>query len=285
MNDATTHANNMKNNLPFFKTLAYRNLILDLTSIPYPQDNGSEWSIENRTMNDYDLFICEEGSALFSIGEQAYPMVSGKALLIPPKHTVNARKTGDAPVRMIAQHFMLYLFNKTDFFSLIKYKNCVDLPNWQFLCSVCRQIRQSVNNQANRWVPLEISTLFHVLLNAFIEEAFIEEDFRDERKSSQILRMISIIERDYADQNLLEKLMNESVFGYSHTANIFKNYTGISLKSFIIERRLEAAKDILLKGGSLRESASAAGYEDEFYFSRIFKKYTGTTPKDFRKRI
>jgi len=87
--------------------------------------------------------------------------------------------------------------------------------------------------------------------------------------------MISTIEKGYRNPGLLEKLMDVSSFGYSHTANIFKAYTGLSLKSFIIERKLEAAKGQLLNGGSVRESAEAAAYDDEFYFSRIFKKYTG----------
>lgn len=275
----------MKKEIPFFKTIPYRNLILDITTSPFPQENGPEWSIDNRTMNDYDLFICEKGSAMFKIGDASYHLKPGMALLVPPNQLINARKTSDDSVQMIAQHFMLYLFNKTDFFTLIKYKPCVTLPGWDFLLSVCGEIRKAICHIGDYWTPLDTSSLFRVLLGAYIEEAYLEEDFREERKSSLVLRMISAIEKEYADPQLLEKLMDRSAFGYSHTANTFKDYTGLSLKSFIIERRLEASKDVLLKGGSVRESGEAAGYEDEFYFSRIFKKYTGTSPRDFRKRI
>lgn len=275
----------MKRDKPFFKTIPYRNLILDITFSPYPQENGPEWSIDNRTMNDYDLFVCEKGSARFRIGEDSYHLEPGMALLVPPNQLVSAVKTGEGSVKMIAQHFMLYLFNKTDFFSIIKYKACVSLPNWDFLSGICREIRRVWNGTEENWNPLDTSPLFRVLLNAFIEEAFLKEDFREERKSSLVLKLISAIESDYTDPDLLDKLMDQSAFGYSHTANTFKDYTGLSLKAFIIERRLEAAKDVLLKGYSVRQSAEAAGYEDEFYFSRLFKKYTGTSPKEFRKRI
>jgi AraC-like DNA-binding protein len=275
----------MEKKIPFYKTIPFRNIILDLTQHPFPQENGPDWRIQNQTMNDYDLFICESGSAMFVLDEEQFLLKPGMALLVPPNQLVNAYKTSDEPVRMIAQHFMLYLFNRTDFFSLIKYKRYVSLSRWDFILTICDEIRWIYREKGTSWNPIDTSSLFMVLLHAFIEESFVREDFREERKSSLVLKMISIIEQEYSDLHLLGKLMDQSSFGYSHTSNIFKEYTGLSLKAFIIERRIEAAKDILIHGGSLRESSEAAGYEDEFYFSRIFRKYTGTSPRDFRKRI
>jgi len=275
----------MKQEIPFFKTIPYRNIILDLTQAPYPQENGDDWDISNMTMNDYDLFICESGSACFVIENEMFDLKPGKALLVPPNQLINAHKTSDEPVRMVAQHFMLYLFHKTDFFSHIRYKKMVTFPDSSIVFVICREIRRIIEKKGEFWNPLDTGPLFMVLLNAYIEEAYEAEDFSEERKSYLVLQMISAIEKDYTNPELMEILMKISSFGYSHTVNIFKAYTGLSLKSFIIERKLEAAKGLLLKGGSVRESAEAAGYDDEFYFSRIFKKYTGTTPKEFRKRI
>jgi len=275
----------MKQKIPFFKTIPYRNIILDLTQAPYPQENGDDWDICNRTMNDYDLFICESGSACFVIEEERFNIKPGMALLVPPNHMINAYKTSDEPVRMVAQHFMLYLFHKTDFFGHIRYKKLVTFSDLNLVFMICREIRRIIEQREDFWTPLDTNPLFMVLLNTFIEEAYEAEDFSEERKSYLVLQMISAIEKDYTNPDLLENLMKISSFGYSHTANIFKAYTGLSLKSFIIERKLEAAKGRLLKGDNVRESAEAAGYDDEFYFSRIFKKYTGTTPRDFRKRV
>jgi len=44
-------------------------------------------------------------------------------------------------------------------------------------------------------------------------------------------------------------------------------------------RRIERAKDFLNAGRSVKETASVLGYPDPYYFSRLFKKYTGTSPK------
>ena len=237
------------------------------------------------TMNDYDLFVCEQGQAQFTVAGEEYNLSEGKALLVPPHCLVSARKTSTEPVKMVAQHFMLYLFHRTDFFSHIRYHHMITYSNWGLISTLLSEIRQIIKKGTDSWSPLDTNPLFMVILNAFIQEAYVSEEIREERKSSMILDMISTIEREFRNPLILEKLMDQSSFGYSHTANTFKAYTGLSLKAFIIERRLEAAKESLLKGQSVKESAETAGYEDEFYFSRIFKKYTGATPKDFRKRI
>ncbi len=275
----------MPEEIPFYKTIPYRNLILDLSMPPFPQENGSDWNISNRTMNDYDLFICEEGSALFSMGGRNYRLHKGMGLLVPPDCMISARKTSLEPVKMVAQHFMLYMFHRTDFFSHIKYDPLVTFPRQELVSAVTGDIRRTMETAPETWTPLDTSPSFMLILKEFIEAAYREQDIREERKSHIVLEMMGQVEREYRNPLLLEKLMDRSPYGYSHTANLFKEYTGRSLKSFIIERRMEAGKDALLKGLSVSESAEAAGYEDGFYFSRIFKKYTGSSPRDFRNRI
>ena len=271
--------------MPFYKTIPYRNIILDLTLPPFPQENGSDWYIENRTMNDYDLFICESGNALFTIDGTNYRLKPGCGLLVPPGSMLSARKTSLEPVRMVAQHFMLYLFHRTDFFSLIKYELLVKFSKGDFLFTLIAELRRITEEKGSQWSPWDTGPITMLILREFIEAAFREQDIREERKSHLVLQIISQIDKDYTNPLLLDEIMETSLFGYSHTANIFKDYTGLSVKSFIIERRMEAGKDALMRGLSVTESAEEAGYEDGFYFSRLFKKYTGSSPREFRRMI
>lgn len=271
--------------VPFYKRIPYRHLILDIRIPPVPQTNGERWRISGRRMNDYDIFICEAGRASFEIEGREHLIEPGMALLIPPNREVNARKISREPVAMIAQHFMLYLFQQTDFFGNMRYRNPVRLPNRKLLFALTGEIRRIMERVGEAWSPHDTSALIMLLLREFIEESFIEQDFREEHKSHLVLRMIAEIDESYTEARLLERLAAESPYGYSHTAKIFKAYTGLSLKSYIIERRIQAGKEALIRGKNLVASAEAAGYEDNFYFSRIFKKYTGLSPRDFRKQV
>ncbi len=273
------------NQRPFFKTIPYRHLTLDVIRTPFPQENGDDWTIEDQTMNDYDLFVCESGSAIYRIGSDSYHLQPDMMLLVPPGKLVSARKSSREPLRMIAQHFMLYVFNRTDLFSLFSYAPLVRLTNRDLCRRICHEIRLLHAGSGGKYQPFETTPLFMVLLKEFLQEAFIAEEFIEERKSTLILRILQLIDIEYRSPRLLERIMNTSPYGYSHTANLFRQYTGQSIRTYIIERRLEASKEVIMRGGSVAEGAAAAGYEDVYYFSRIFKKYAGCSPRTYRTRI
>lgn len=66
----------------------------------------------------------------------------------------------------------------------------------------------------------------------------------------------------------------------SSVSHIFKAKLGKSFKSCVIALRLDRAEEILKNnpGTTVKETASKVGFDDEFYFSRIFKKYKGFPP-------
>ncbi|UKI37228.1 MAG: helix-turn-helix transcriptional regulator [Clostridiales bacterium] len=64
---------------------------------------------------------------------------------------------------------------------------------------------------------------------------------------------------------------------------VFKNEYGISLFDFIHKYRISKAKDLMSKSGnSIADIALAVGYAQIRTFNRIFKKYEGMTPSEFR---
>jgi AraC-like DNA-binding protein len=57
--------------------------------------------------------------------------------------------------------------------------------------------------------------------------------------------------------------------------------------SDLIQERLmmEAKRELYLTDKSVKEIAYLLGFEDEFYFSRLFKKNTDTSPINYRKAV
>jgi len=62
----------------------------------------------------------------------------------------------------------------------------------------------------------------------------------------------------------------------------FKKYFGYSLTDYIHRQRLNHCKRLLAENKSVREVAEAVGYLDSKTLIRIFKKYEGITPGQFR---
>jgi AraC-like DNA-binding protein len=72
----------------------------------------------------------------------------------------------------------------------------------------------------------------------------------------------------------------------SSVTHIVKKEIGIPFKRFVIEQRLRAAEDMFVEDStrSIGEVADSLGFSDQFYFSRIYRKYRGYPPRDFIRR-
>ncbi|WP_201007685.1 response regulator [Paenibacillus glycanilyticus] len=71
----------------------------------------------------------------------------------------------------------------------------------------------------------------------------------------------------------------------SYFANLFKKVTGQTVHQYMTLQKIERAKELLLQGMQVQETAKALAYEDPAYFSEVFKKNVGTTPTEFRQHF
>jgi len=63
---------------------------------------------------------------------------------------------------------------------------------------------------------------------------------------------------------------------------LFRRYQGVSPYQYLLRRKMNlAAQDLIRNGGFVKETASRAGYQDPYHFSRVFKSVHGIPPADF----
>ena len=81
-----------------------------------------------------------------------------------------------------------------------------------------------------------------------------------------------------------EKEARKLSVSYAHFRRLFEQFFQVPPGAFLLSARLEKAAG-LLSGTTLtiREIAHECGFQDEFYFSRIFKKYRALPPKSYRQ--
>ena len=91
------------------------------------------------------------------------------------------------------------------------------------------------------------------------------------------------IEKNFQENINLNKISNYVSLSKNYFCNIFKKETGITIWDYLIRIRMEEAKRMLLETEQKTyEISENVGYDDPSYFGRLFKKYTGFTPIEFR---
>ncbi|GIQ68754.1 AraC family transcriptional regulator [Xylanibacillus composti] len=94
----------------------------------------------------------------------------------------------------------------------------------------------------------------------------------------------------YASQIDIDQLARQSGGSASRFYQLFRRQTGLSPHKYITAVRLTASLRLLNSGSlSISEAAHAVGYQDEYYFSRLFKKNMGLAPSEYivrsRRRV
>ncbi len=72
-----------------------------------------------------------------------------------------------------------------------------------------------------------------------------------------------------------------------YVRRIFKQKTGYTPKSYLNRLRIEKAKELLSdknKRHNVKQAAAACGFNDQYYFSRMFKRLTGVSPNRWQKQ-
>ena len=98
-----------------------------------------------------------------------------------------------------------------------------------------------------------------------------------------IKKAISFIAQNYANNITLDYVANEVHLNPAYFSTLFKKEVGYSFKEYLNMIRIEESKRLLTNSSySIVDIAIAVGFEDQSYFSKVFKKYTGITPKQYR---
>ena len=115
--------------------------------------------------------------------------------------------------------------------------------------------------------------------------------FSAEREYSPVVELVraeivkGISDCSFSIKDCLKKLP----LNYDYIRKLFKKETGISPAEYLLKERMSLAQQLLSSGISNRFShysisqvAEACGYSEPLYFSRVFKKYFGVSPSEYK---
>jgi AraC family transcriptional activator of pobA len=102
----------------------------------------------------------------------------------------------------------------------------------------------------------------------------------------KINELKQLINSHYKEEKAPSYYANKMNISLKHLNRICKNVLNITLTEFIYRKIILESKRLLsIKEVTISEVANEFGFDDYSYFTKVFKKYTGTTPQNFKKNI
>ncbi len=153
-------------------------------------------------------------------------------------------------------------------------------PDYQWLF---RQMIQELQLRRANYEDLLNMNLRHIFLiiNRYLKEGKnIGTEMLDE-----IERATHYFNENYNQPIIIEKYAEEHLMTPGWFIQNFKQITKSTPMQYIISLRITNAMNLIDNTEyNMTQIASAVGYDNSLYFSRLFKKYTGMSPSEYKKR-
>ena len=98
-----------------------------------------------------------------------------------------------------------------------------------------------------------------------------------------VQQAVSIIRTDYGRMYGVDELADRLGVTKSHLVRAFHAALGVTPGQYLTDTRIEAARQLLVRGHTLEVVATLCGFSGANYFCKVFKKETGMTPAAFRR--
>jgi AraC family transcriptional regulator len=113
--------------------------------------------------------------------------------------------------------------------------------------------------------------------------ALVQDWSRTKLSPHKLRRAILYIDENLCNQLALAAMANAVALSPGHFAHAFREATGVAPHRYVLERRVERAKELLRQSDlPITEIASRVGCSSHSHFSVLFNRVTGLTPRQFR---
>lgn len=233
---------------------------------------------------EHILIVCLEGDGFARIGSKTWPVRQGEAVLLPPgrKHRYGADAGHPWSILWVhftgegaADHRRMLLADETG--------PVFPLRDLALVVEAFEETYRHVLGGYRDTDLIGLSTACGRLLGACRLQRGAREGRRREAEE-RVLRTIRFMRGNLARPLSLADLARTSGWAASHFSAVFRKQTNTAPLVFLTRLKLQRACELLKSGEStVAQVAAAVGYDDAFYFSRLFAREIGLPPTAYRK--
>ncbi len=151
------------------------------------------------------------------------------------------------------------------------------------LLNQCLEYARKGTLEAQVLMNCKVIELLSKLVN--LAQTGSPDDMVTPSSNKNVNEMIDYINRHYTEDVTLDILAARFHFSKYYISHLFRDYVGVSPYEYLITRRLYLFNDLVRQKQPIREACLAVGFNNYSNFFRLYKKYFGITPQQFKLSI
>jgi AraC-like DNA-binding protein len=258
-------------------------------------DDGAG-QIPSATREVYELICVTKGFAEYWVETEHYKLQKGDILFVPVGTMVGATlKTRGCPFEKIgvwfSRRYMTFLkLQDTD--ADFSFRLCEHLGSYLLRpqgelfeeIKTCFETLAAECQSEELNAELSTKTAFSALcvkLNRFAAQH--GNEFLIAGDNNRLTPVLEYVHKNCTDAVSVEYLAQKFGYSPSHLAHSFKKQMGTSLYHYVLLRRLQIGREVMLEGIPIKEAFKKCGFGDYAGFYRAFIKEFGISPQQYKK--
>lgn len=249
-----------------------------LVAFGYEDFRRRESSLHTHKMNDYTLQFVEFGEGILKLEGKTYVLKKHDLFYLPYNVPLLYKKNPKNPYKYFWISFkgpkvekflkrtmisikkpVIHIENGEEMLALFKSLDPINVPSVYRMKAVFYSVFAALQ-APKKYVPTHLTNRLLV------------DDIADYIKINYTNTELSIAQ--IADQFFISP---------TQLYRIFLKEIGVSAKQYLIDYRMEKAKELLSEGTTITYAAYNSGFSDLYYFSKFFKKTYGCSPSEYQK--
>lgn len=233
----------------------------------------------------YLIHYIHSGRGRFCIGERIYRLQKGQCFLICPNIVTYYQADDEDP-----WHYSWVGFNGIKAESYLQQAGlnqsqpiftCTDEG---FISNCFSQMIEARTIQKGR--DIRLLGYLYLFLSQLIEQYGMDRSSgrTDTRKEVYVQKAVEYIGMNYSRKMSIRELSRHIGLDRSYLGSLFKEQLGVSPQDFLIRFRINKACELIKSDNlTIGDISRSVGYDDPLLFSKLFKKYIGIPPREYRK--
>ncbi|HEY9560161.1 MAG TPA: AraC family transcriptional regulator [Anseongella sp.] len=230
---------------------------------------------------DNILFYCLDGKGYYNVLSDDFELNANQFAILPANQPHHFQADIENPWTIYWVHFSgEKLTDLNDFIDIEQYVAPVDIRYNEQIIALWEEMYFTLKESYDARSLGYANLCLYRFISLFL---FSEKRVERNAEPDKMAEAIELLKMNIHKTLSVAEIAANFNYSASHFSALFKSYTGMSPMEYFIQLKIHYACQLLDQSKlKIKEVALAIGYDDAFYFSRLFHKAMGASPYDYR---